>query len=103
MRRPGRSYLENISQPRRGRLAGTGTSVAPGLAMTYDKRKRAQPSRKRRQEKEMERAPQRQPHEPTEPAKPDQPGPRRRPGEGLDKSDEGVIAGSRLAGRRFTG
>jgi hypothetical protein len=30
-------------------------------------------------------------------------GNRRRPGEGLDKSDEGVVAGGRLAGRRFTG
>ena len=40
------------------------------------------------------------------PARPEVPapaGPRRRPGEGLDKSDEGVIAGARLTGRRFTG
>jgi len=84
--------------------------------MPQDKRKRTQPSKKRKAPKTVERTPQRaRPSEPSEPAvssKPDQPGQpgqpeprvaRRRPGEGLDKSDEGVIAGRRLTGRRFTG
>jgi len=73
--------------------------------MTYDKKQRAQPSKKRRHQKELERMPQRResPDQPAKPSQPDQRGVRRRPGEGLDKSDEGVIAGGRLAGRRFTG
>jgi hypothetical protein len=40
---------------------------------------------------------------PTKPAGPGEGAPRRRPGEGLDRSDEGVIEGGRRAGRRFTG
>jgi len=80
--------------------------------MTYDKKKRAQPSKKRKQQKQMERetrqVQQRRegPGDTGPAAEPGQPGQqevRRRPGEGLDKSDEGVIAGGRLAGRRFTG
>jgi hypothetical protein len=72
--------------------------------MANNKKKRAQPSKKRKQEKkEMERMPQRrEPDQPAEPQQPDQ-RVRRRPGEGLDKSDEGVVAGGRIAGRRFTG
>ena len=71
--------------------------------MKNDKKKRAQPSKKQKhQKKAPERMPQRrEPGQPAEP-QPDQ-RVRRRPGEGLDKSDEGVVAGGRLAGRRFTG
>jgi len=73
--------------------------------MANDKKKRAQPSKKRKQQKVRERSSQRgdRPGQPNEPAPQEQHATRRRPGEGLDKSDEGVIAGSRLAGRRFTG
>jgi hypothetical protein len=76
--------------------------------MPTDKRKRGQPSKKRKQPKKAGRKPQRRdaPTEPSpsvQPGQPGQPGTRRRPGEGLDKSDEGVIAGGRLAGQRFTG
>ncbi len=80
--------------------------------MATDKKKRAQPSRKRKQQKPVERGTRqvsRRPEGPgetgssIEPAPVEPRGPRRRPGEGLDKSDEGVIAGGRLAGRRFTG
>ena len=79
--------------------------------MSYDKKKRAQPSKKRKQQKQMERGTRQMNQRPegpgetgstAEPAQVD-PRTRRRPGEGLDKSDEGVIAGGRLAGRRFTG
>lgn len=70
--------------------------------MAHDQRKRAHPSRKRKQQKEVEQK-VRRPDTPTEPSGPDQSGIRRRPGEGLDKSNEGVLAGGRLAGRRFTG
>lgn len=83
--------------------------------MTQDKKKRAQPSNKRRKQKQQERL--RKPGEVTEraapaevsdvsapnpdlPGGPESPKPRKRPGEGLDKSDEGVIAGSRLAASR---
>ena len=77
--------------------------------MPYDKKKRDVPSKKRKVQKQMERAPagssQRagHPDEAGAPAAPSQRQQRKRPGEGLDKSDEGVIAGGRLAGRRFTG
>jgi hypothetical protein len=72
--------------------------------MATEKKKRAQPSKKRKQQKkDTERMPQRrEPGQPAEPQQPDQ-RVRRRPGQGLDKSDEGVVAGGRLAGRRFTG
>jgi hypothetical protein len=79
--------------------------------MSHDKKKRAQPSKKRKQQKQVERAARQMnqrregPGETGASVEPAQvePRPRRRPGEGLDKSDEGVIAGGRLAGRRFTG
>ncbi len=83
--------------------------------MPNDKRKRAQPAKKRKPskkpEKKTESTPQRrdQPAEPAPSMQPDRPGqeeprgPRPRTGAGLDRSDEGVIAGRRLAGRRFTG
>ena len=89
--------------------------------MTKDKRKRAQPSSKkqkpqksskqpaeRTRQRSSQQAPQRRegsgdPGQPVEAPQPEPNGARRRPGEGLDKSDEGVVAGGRLAGRRFTG
>jgi hypothetical protein len=77
--------------------------------MPYDKKKRDVPSKKRKVQKQMERGPEAtsqragHPDEVGAPAAPSQRQQRQRPGEGLDKSDEGVIAGGRLAGRRFTG
>lgn len=88
--------------------------------MPKDKRKKPQPTKKQRQPKQSERAPQRRSDDTVEPAgepageparepqsdRPRQPephSPRPRPGAGLDKSDTGVIAGRRLAGKRFTG
>jgi hypothetical protein len=74
--------------------------------MPYDKKKRAVPSKKRKLEKQMERMPQGSsqraghPDEVGATAAPSKRQQRQRPGEGVDKSDEGVIAGSRLAGRR---
>lgn len=75
--------------------------------MPYDKKKRAQPSKKRKIQKQAERsAPPRSDVRPVEHgeagAMPElsRDEHQRRPGEGLDKSDEGVIAGSRVAGRR---
>jgi hypothetical protein len=80
--------------------------------MPQDKRKKAQPTRKRKEQKQPDRTPQRRSGDTVEPARspqsdqprqPAPPGSRPRPGAGLDKSDEGVIAGRRLAGKRFTG
>ena len=81
--------------------------------MTYDKKKRDQPSNKRREQKRLERMPR--PNEAADQvgdrsqrSKPGQIGKqgadevKRGPGVGLDKSDDGVIPGSSLAGKRFS-
>jgi len=106
----------------RSRGHSFGTWVAPGSRMPNSKRKQAQPSTKKPKqqkpskqpmEKTRQRSSQQAPKRREGPGDPGQPieppmeqmeaSARRRPGEGLDKSDEGVIAGGRLAGRRFTG
>jgi hypothetical protein len=77
--------------------------------MPYDKKKRAQPSKKRKIRKQAERSSS--PRSDVRPVEPGEAGAMpelsrhqdRRPGEGLDRSDEGVIAGSRLKGQRFKG
>jgi hypothetical protein len=73
--------------------------------MANKKGKRSQRGAKQKQQphEEPERQVQRGRDVEGAPERPVEGARRRRPGEGLDKSDEGVIAGGWLAGRRFTG